>query len=151
MVIVGGGFAGIEVAKALQGSSARVTVIDRHNYNLFQPLLYQVATAALSPADVAVPIRALLHGPNTEMLLDEVVGVDLDRSCIRTIAGREIDFSVLVLATGSQYDYFGHDEWARFAPAPKTLGRRSGDSPSPARSPSKRPRCATTMRSVERS
>jgi NADH dehydrogenase len=121
VVIVGGGFAGIEVAKALQSSSARVTLIDHHNYNLFQPLLYQVATAALSPADVAVPIRALLHGPNTEMLLDDVVGVDLDRSCIRTIAGREIDFSFLVLATGSQYDYLGHDEWARFAPAPKTL------------------------------
>lgn len=121
VVIVGGGFAGIEVAKALQGSPAGVTVIDRHNYTLFQPLLYQVATAALSPADVAVPIRSLLHGSNIAMLLDEVVGVSLDRSRIRTIAGREIDFSILVLATGSQYDYFGHDEWARFAPAPKTL------------------------------
>ena len=93
VVIVGGGFAGIEVAKALQDSPARVTVIDRHNYTLFQPLLYQVATAALSPADVAAPIRGLLHAPNTEVLLDEVVGVDLGRSCVRTIAGREIDFS----------------------------------------------------------
>ena len=92
-MIVGGGFAGMEVAKALQRSSARVTVIDRNNYSLFQPLLYQVATAALSPADVAVPIRRLLHSPNIEMLLDEVVGVDLGRSCVRTIAGRELDFS----------------------------------------------------------
>ena len=89
VVIVGGGFAGMEVAKALQGSPARVTVIDRNNYSLFQPLLYQVATAALSPADVAVPIRGLLHSPNIEVLLDEVVGVDLGRSCVRTIAGRE--------------------------------------------------------------
>ena len=121
VVIVGGGFAGMEVAKALQGSPARVTVIDRNNYSLFQPLLYQVATAALSPADVAVPIRGLLHSPNIEVLLDEVVGVDLGRSCVRTIAGRELDFSSLVLATGSQYNYFGHDEWERLAPAPKTL------------------------------
>jgi NADH dehydrogenase len=106
VVIVGGGFAGMEVAKALQGSPARVTVIDRNNYSLFQPLLYQVATAALSPADVAVPIRGLLHSPNIEVLLDEVVGVDLGRSCVRTIASRELDFSSLVLATGSQYNYF---------------------------------------------
>lgn len=121
MVIVGGGFAGIEAAKALQSSPARIRLIDRHNYMLFQPLLYQVATAALSPADVAVPIRSLLHSPNTEMLLDEVVDVDLGRSCVKTVAGREIDFSFLVLATGSQYNYFGHDEWARLAPAPKFL------------------------------
>jgi NADH:ubiquinone reductase (H+-translocating) len=121
VVIVGAGFAGIEVAKALQHSSVRVVVIDRHNYTLFQPLLYQVATAALSPGDVAVPIRALLHGPNIEMLLDEVVGVDLARARVRTAAGREIDFGLLVLATGSQYNYFGHDEWALLAPAPKSL------------------------------
>lgn len=121
VVIVGGGFGGIEAAKALQGSPARVTVIDRRNYTLFQPLLYQVATAELSPDDVAVPIRGLLLSPNVEILLDEAVGVDLDRSRIRTIAGREIDFGFLVLATGSKYNYFGHDEWAYLAPAPKTL------------------------------
>ena len=121
VVIAGGGFGGIEVAKALQDCPARVTVIDLHNYTLFQPLLYQVATAALSPAEVAVPIRGLLQSPNTEILLDEVIGVDLDRSRIRTLSGGTIDFSFLVLATGSQYNYFGHDEWERFAPAPKTL------------------------------
>ena len=121
VVIVGGGFAGIEVAKALRDSPARVTVIDRHNYTLFQPLLYQVATAALSPADVAAPIRGLLHAPNTEVLLDEVIGVDIGRSCVTTIAGRKIAFSLLVLATGSLYNYFGHEEWAGLAPAPKTL------------------------------
>lgn len=121
MVIVGGGFAGIEVARTLHRSPARVTVIDRHNYNLFQPLLYQVATAALAPTDVAVAIRSLLHGANTQVLLDEVVGVELDRARVTTIAGREIDFDFLVLASGSRYDYFGHDEWAVFAPGPKTL------------------------------
>jgi NADH:ubiquinone reductase (H+-translocating) len=121
VVIAGGGFGGIEVTRALQDSPARVTLIDLHNYTLFQPLLYQVATAALSPADVAVPLRGLLRSPNMEILLDEVVGVDLDRSRIRTIAVGEIDFSFVVLATGSRYNYFGHDEWVRFAPAPKTL------------------------------
>ena len=121
MVIVGGGFAGIEVAKALQRSVARVTLIDRRNFFLFQPLLYQVATAALSPADVAVPLRALLDGAKTEILLDEVVGLDLAAARVRTIAGREIEFDLLVLATGSHYNYFGRDEWAQLAPAPKTI------------------------------
>jgi NADH dehydrogenase len=121
VVIVGGGFAGIEAARALQRSPARVTVIDRRNYSLFQPLLYQVATAALSPADVAVPIRSLLRGANTEVMLDEVVGVELDSACVRTMAGRAIGFDFLVLASGSQYNYFAHDEWASFAPGPKTL------------------------------
>lgn len=121
VVIVGGGFAGIEVAQALQKSPARVTVIDRHNYNLFQPLLYQVATAALAPTDVAVAIRSLLRGSNTEVLLDEVAGVELDRTRVTTIAGREIAFDFLVLASGSRYNYFGHDAWAVSAPGPKTL------------------------------
>ncbi len=121
VVIVGAGFAGLEVAKALQTSPARVTVIDRHNHTLFQPLLYQVATAALSESDVAVPIRSLLHGRNTVMLLDDLVGVDVDRCHVRTASGRSVGYSQLVLATGSQYNYFGHDDWARFAPAPKTL------------------------------
>ncbi|HZU90658.1 MAG TPA: NAD(P)/FAD-dependent oxidoreductase [Stellaceae bacterium] len=121
VVIVGGGFAGIEAARALQRSPARVTVIDCRNYSLFQPLLYQVATAALSPADVAVPIRSLLRGANTEVVLDEVVGVELDSARVRTRAGRAIGFDFLVLASGSQYNYFGHDEWISFAPGPKTL------------------------------
>jgi NADH:ubiquinone reductase (H+-translocating) len=121
VVIVGGGFAGTEAAKALQGSAACVTLIDRRNFFLFQPLLYQVATAALSPTDVAVPLRALLDGTNTEILLDEVVAVDLAAARVRTIAGREIEFDLLVLATGSHYNYFGHDEWAQLAQAPKTI------------------------------
>jgi NADH:ubiquinone reductase (H+-translocating) len=121
VVIVGGGFAGTEVAKALRGSAARVTLIDRRNFFLFQPLLYQVATAALSPADVAVPLRTLLDGTNTEILLDEVIGLDVAAARVRTIAGREIEFDLLVLATGSHYNYFGHDKWAQLAPAPKTI------------------------------
>ncbi len=121
VVIVGGGFAGIEVAKALQGAAARVTLIDRRNFSLFQPLLYQVATAALSPVDVAVPLRALLDDTNTEVLLDEVVGLDLAAARVRTSAGREIEFDLLILATGSSYNYFGHDEWAQLAPAPKSI------------------------------
>ncbi|HJU19533.1 MAG TPA: NAD(P)/FAD-dependent oxidoreductase [Stellaceae bacterium] len=121
VVIVGGGFAGLAAARALQQSPARVTVIDRHNYSLFQPLLYQVATAALSPADVAAPIRSLLRAANTEVLLDEVVGVDVERHRVRTAGGRDVGFDFLVLTTGSQYNYFGHDAWRAFAPGPKTL------------------------------
>jgi NADH:ubiquinone reductase (H+-translocating) len=121
VIVVGAGFAGLEVAKALEGISARVTILDRHNYTLFQPLLYQVATAALSPADVAVPIRALLHAPNVEMLLDEVVDVEVERACVHTASGRQLAYDFLVLATGSQFNYFGHEEWAELAPAPKSL------------------------------
>jgi NADH:quinone reductase (non-electrogenic) len=121
VVIVGAGFAGMEVAKALQGTAAAVTVVDRHNYTLFQPLLYQVATAALSPADIAVPIRSLLHGPNINTLLGDVVDIDLNKAEITTRCGRQLAYDVLVLATGSVFNYFGHDDWARLAPAPKSL------------------------------
>jgi NADH dehydrogenase len=121
VVVVGAGFGGMEVGKLLQRARAHVSIIDRNNYTLFQPLLYQVATAALSAADVAFPIRALLHSPNTEVLLDEVVGVDTAAARVRTLSGREIAFDILVLATGSQYDYFGHDEWSSLAPSPKSL------------------------------
>jgi len=121
VVIVGGGFGGLEVARALQDGPARVTLIDRNNYSLFQPLLYQVATAALSPADVAVPIRTLFRGANTEILLDTVCAVDLERARVMTANGRAIPYRMLVLAPGSQYDYFGHEEWRTLALAPKTL------------------------------
>jgi NADH dehydrogenase len=121
VVIVGAGFGGLEVAKGLPDVPARITVLDRHNYNLFQPLLYQVATAALSPADVAVPIRSVLHGANTEMLLDEVTGIDRSGHLVATRDGRCIGFDILVLATGSTYNYFGHSEWEPLAPSLKTL------------------------------
>jgi NADH:quinone reductase (non-electrogenic) len=121
VVIVGAGFAGMEVAKALQATAAAVTLVDRHNYTLFQPLLYQVATAALSPADIAVPIRSLLHAPNTNTLLEDVVDVDLHEAEITMRSGRKLSYDVLVLATGSVFNYFGHEDWAPLAPAPKTL------------------------------
>src|SRR4029077_17391560 len=107
VVVVGAGFAGLEVGKRLRHAAAQLTVIDRRNYMLFQPLLYQVATAALSPADIAAPIRSLISGNNTEILLDEVVGVEAERSVVQTGGGREIPFDYLVIATGSQYNYFG--------------------------------------------
>ncbi len=121
VVIVGAGFSGMEVAKALQATAAAVTLVDRHNYTLFQPLLYQVATAALSPADIAVPIRSLLHAPNINTLLEDVVDVDLKKAEITTRSGRHLGFDVLVLATGSAFNYFGREDWARLAPAPKNL------------------------------
>jgi NADH:ubiquinone reductase (H+-translocating) len=121
VVIVGAGFAGMEVAKALQATAAAVTIVDRHNYTLFQPLLYQVATAALSPADIAVPIRSLLHAPNIDTLLEEVIDVDPKKAEITTRSGRQLGYDVLVLATGSVFNYFGHEDWAHLAPAPKRL------------------------------
>lgn len=121
VVIVGAGFAGIEVAKALKATGVRVTVLDRHNYTLFQPLLYQVATAALSPADVAVPIRSLLRGANVDILLEEAEGVELESCCVRTRSGRRLQYDFLVLATGSRFNYFGHENWAGLAPSPKSL------------------------------
>ncbi len=121
VVVVGAGFGGMEVGKSLQRARTHVTIIDRKNYTLFQPLLYQVATAALSPADIAVPIRSLLRSPNTEILLDDVLGVDAKASRVRTVSNGEIPFKFLVLATGSQYNYFGHHAWQKLAPSPKSL------------------------------
>src|SRR5437868_9510433 len=102
VVVVGAGFGGLEAARALAGSPVEVTVIDRHNYHLFQPLLYQVATAALSPADIAQPIRAVLrHQANATVLLDEVTGVDTAARCVETRFGASRNYDFLVLATGS--------------------------------------------------
>lgn len=121
IVIVGAGFGGLAAGKALARTLTPVMIIDRQNYTLFEPLLYQVATAALSPADVAVPIRALLNAPNMEVLLDEVVGVDRDRSIVRTASGRSIAYEILVLATGSHGNYFGHGDWTACAPSLKSF------------------------------
>jgi NADH:ubiquinone reductase (H+-translocating) len=122
VVIVGAGFAGLAAAKALGGSRARVTIIDRRNHHLFQPLLYQVATAALSPADIAEPIRAVLRRhANVEVLLDEVIDIDLDRRWVRTREHADQSYDVLILATGAGFSYFGHDEWAAHAPGLKSV------------------------------
>ena len=120
-MIVGAGFGGIEAARALARAPADVTVVDRHNYHLFQPLLYQVATAALSPADIAWPIRGILRRQsNTTVLLGEVTGVDAARNTVVT-RSRDVPYDFLVLATGATHAYFGHDDWAVHAPGLKTI------------------------------
>ena len=121
VVIVGAGFGGLSAAKALAGVPFDVTVIDQHNYHLFQPLLYQVATAGLSPADIASPIRGILaRAQNVNVMLGKVSGVDVaGREVIAE--GRRIPFDYLILATGAQHAYFGHGDWAAFAPGLKTI------------------------------
>jgi NADH:quinone reductase (non-electrogenic) len=121
VVIVGAGFGGLFAAKGLRRAHADVTVVDRHNYHLFQPLLYQVATAGLAPSDVAWPIRGILsRQANATVLLDEVRGVDTAARKVLT-REREIPFDYLILATGARHAYFGHDDWAPFAPGLKSI------------------------------
>src|SRR4051812_22738684 len=121
VVIVGAGFGGLTAAKALSGKPFDVTVIDQHNYHLFQPLLYQVATAGLSPAEIASPIRGILsREQNVNVMLGKVSGVDTARREVLA-EGRRIPYDTLILATGAQHAYFGHDEWAAFAPGLKTI------------------------------
>jgi NADH:ubiquinone reductase (H+-translocating) len=121
-VIVGAGFAGLAAAKALGGADARVTLIDRRNHHLFQPLLYQVATAALSPADIAEPIRAVVRRhANVEVLMDEVVDIDLAGRRVVTRDHADQGYDWLILATGAGFSYFGHDEWAAHAPGLKSV------------------------------
>src|SRR4051812_28273181 len=122
IVIVGAGFAGLACAKALGNAPARVTVIDRANYHLFVPLLYQVATAALSPADIARPIRRILgRYDNVEVVLGEAASIDASAHQVRLADGSALSYDKLVVATGSDYSYFGHPEWAALAPGPRTL------------------------------
>ena len=128
VVIVGGGFAGLACAKALggarksDGGPVRVVLIDKQNYHLFQPLLYQVATAALSPADIAEPIRKILsRHDNIDVVMGEVTGIDTAGHLVSLASGTSFRYGTLVLATGSEYNYFGHDDWARHAPGLKTI------------------------------
>src|SRR5690242_13699328 len=121
VVIVGGGFGGLDAARALAGRPVRVTLLDRHNHHVFQPLLYQVASAALSPGDIASPIRWILRRQtNVEVLLAEVQRIDLARRTLVLTDG-EISYDVLILAAGATHAYFGHDEWRVAAPGLKTL------------------------------
>ena len=121
VVIVGGGFGGTHAAHALRHAPARVTVIDRTNHSVFHPLLYQVATAALSSDEIAAPIRSLLRRQqNVEVLMAEVTGVDVARRVVQ-VGAHELAYDYLVLASGSEYTYFGHEEWARHAPNLKTI------------------------------
>src|SRR5271166_2239550 len=121
VVIIGAGFAGLSAAKALRAAPVDLVVIDRHNYHLFQPLLYEVATAGLSPADIAAPIRQILgRQDNTTVMLANVAGVDVSRKEV-IAEGRRIPFDKLVIATGAQHAYFGHDEWGKYAPGLKRI------------------------------
>ena len=121
VVIVGGGFGGVAAAKVLRKASCQVTLIDQRNYYLFQPLLYQVATAGLSPADIAGPIRGLFRNqPNMRVLLGTVTDVDLDRREV-IVRDLRVPYDHLVIAAGARHSYFGHDEWARFAPGLKQI------------------------------
>jgi NADH:ubiquinone reductase (H+-translocating) len=122
VVVVGGGFGGLQAARSLKKLPVDVTVIDRRNFHAFQPLLYQVALAVLSPADIARPIRIILrHHANAEVLMDEVVGIDTARKTVQLKSGATTAWDYLVLATGSTHSYFGHDDWAPIAPGLKTL------------------------------
>ena len=122
VVIVGGGFAGLNAAKGLRHLPVDVTVVDRRNHYIFQPLLYQVALAVLSPADIAQPIRTILRKQsNTEVLMDQAVGIDVQARRVSLGSGAQLDYDYLALATGATHSYFGKDEWAPLAPGLKTI------------------------------
>ena len=121
VLIVGAGFAGLRAAEALEHAEVNVTIVDRKNHHTFQPLLYQVAMAVLSPADIAQPIRSMVRSPNTQVLMDEVVGFDVDNRRAHLKSGTELQYDYLILATGSTHSYFGKEEWASLAPGLKTI------------------------------
>ena len=122
VVIIGGGFGGLNAAKALKNAPVKVTLIDKRNLHLFQPLLYQVATGGLSPADIASPIRAILRkNKNTRTIMAEVNDIDIESQRVFMDDDRVIDYDSLIVAAGSRHYYFGHDEWSRHAPGLKTI------------------------------
>ncbi|HLH03388.1 MAG TPA: NAD(P)/FAD-dependent oxidoreductase [Bryobacteraceae bacterium] len=122
VLIVGGGFGGLYAAQALKRAPVSVTLIDKRNFHLFQPLLYQVATGSLSPGEIAAPIRAVLSKQkNTQVLLGDAVDIDPDTRRVHLRDGAEVEYDSLIVATGSQSSYFGHNDWARWAPALKTI------------------------------
>jgi len=121
VLILGGGFGGLWAARSLASAPVRITLVDRANHHLFQPLLYQVATAGLSAVDIAAPLRHLLRSqPNVEVRLDEVLEIDVAQRRVR-LEGGSLDYDFLIVATGATHTYFGHDDWARYAPGLKTL------------------------------
>src|SRR5258708_338495 len=125
-IIVGGGFGGLAAAKALRKTPTDITLIDRNNHNLFQPLLYQVATSVLSPGHIALPIRWIMRKQkNVTVIMGEVTGVDKTHKCVFVNAGDRqrvpIEYDYLILATGVTHSYFGHPEFKKFAPGLKSL------------------------------
>ncbi len=122
VVIIGGGFGGLEAAKALANKPVQITLIDKKNHHTFQPLLYQVATAVLSPGEIASPIRRILHSyKNVEVILGEAVGFDLENKFVKLHDASKIPFDYLIIAAGARHSYFGHDEWEDAAPGLKTV------------------------------
>jgi len=123
VVIIGAGFAGLNAAKSLKKVNVDITIIDKRNFHLFQPLLYQVAAAALNPSDIAYPIRSIFRSQKNvdRILLAEVVGLDLDEKTVELEDGLELGFDYLIVATGASHSYFGHEEWREFAPGLKTI------------------------------
>src|SRR6266542_6833008 len=116
VVIVGGGFGGLYAARGLARAPVTVTIVDKHNYHLFRPMLYQVATGLLSADEVAAPIRSILRRQkNVEVLMAEVIGVDTQHHLVQTQES-DLPYDYLILATGAHYNYFGHDEWMTVAP-----------------------------------
>jgi NADH dehydrogenase FAD-containing subunit len=127
VVIIGGGFGGLYAARALRRAPVDVTLIDRRNYHLFQPLLYQVATAALNPSDIAAPIRRVLRRQrNCRVLLAEATAVDVAGKRV-VLADGMLPYDFLIVATGATHSYFGHDEWERLGAIGWSWGRRGGD------------------------
>src|SRR6476619_6823440 len=123
VVVVGGGFAGMYAARSLGiDPEVRLTLVDRRNFHLFQPLLYQVATGALAPSEIAQPLRSVLRKQrNTTVILGEVIGLDPEKREVQLSDGGPIGYESLIVATGAHHAYFGHDEWAPHAPGLKTL------------------------------
>ena len=122
VLILGSGFGGLEAGKVLRGKPVGVTILDRHNYHLFQPLLYQVATATLSPGDIASPIRWIFRrAANVRVLLGEATAIDTANRRVQLADGATLDYDFLIVATGASHTYFGHDDWGQHAPGLKTL------------------------------
>src|ERR1700757_2700098 len=122
VIIVGGGFGGLSAAQALESAPVDVTLIDRRNYHLFQPLLYQVATGSLSPGEIAAPIRGILgRQKNTRVLLGDVQEIDPVAKRVLLVDGASFDYDFLIVAAGSQTSYYGHDEWQQWAPGLKSV------------------------------
>lgn len=123
VVIIGGGFGGFKAAQRLKRAPVDITLVDRSNHHLFQPLLYQVATATLAPSDIASPIRLMLrHQKNAEVLMGEVTHIDVGARCVELDHGRaSLSYDYLVVATGARHSYFGHSEWEAIAPGLKSL------------------------------
>jgi len=123
VVIIGGGFGGLNAAKSLRRADVDITIVDRRNFHLFQPLLYQVAAATLNPSDIAYPIRSVFRKQENvrRILLDEAIGVDPENGVVGLAGGDQVPYDYLIIATGATHSYFGHDEWAENAPGLKTI------------------------------